>query len=279
MPSLDELHDHGRELEERIRLQTFPLAVKILRKKEEIPEDAERPVRDLGYHIAACQGFAKSRREGALVAMMKDDMWCPEGVIGFGLAKPPPYYFDGYHRFPQSVESPDSGKLWANAFPRLEAGRYVGVMSARLTTCPFMPDVIVIYCDSAQLGHLLLAAASKDGHELTCTVGAKGACTYSVVPPFQTGKYQITVPCPGDRRFAGAQHDEIIFSLPVGKVDELISSLRYLEGYGYRLPFRYIMKPEAPLPENYVALGKMMGMDWMKGDELARYEAWKDRRE
>jgi uncharacterized protein (DUF169 family) len=278
MLSLDGLHDHGRELEQRIRLQTLPLAIKVLEKENEIPEDAERPIRDLGCHIAVCQGFAKSRREGALVAMTKDDMWCPEGVIGYGLAEPPPYYFDGYHRFPQSVESPDAGSLWAKAFPRLEVGRYVGVISAPLTTCQFMPDVIVIYCDSAQLGLLLLAVASKEGYELTCTVSAKGACVYSVIPPLQTGQYQVTVPCPGDRRFAGAQHDEMIFSVPVGRVDALISSLRYLEGYGYRLPFRFIMKPEAALPENYVALGKMMGMDWMKGDELAGYEAWKERK-
>ena len=48
MPSLDELHNHGKELEERIRLQTFPLAIKVLEIKDEIPKDAERPVRDLG---------------------------------------------------------------------------------------------------------------------------------------------------------------------------------------------------------------------------------------
>jgi hypothetical protein len=38
------------------------------------------------------------------------------------------------------------------------------------------------------------------------------------------------------------------------------------------------LKPEAALPENYVTLGKMMGMDWMKGDEMAKYEARKKRK-
>jgi hypothetical protein len=66
----------------------------------------------------------------------------------------------------------------------------------------------------------------------------------------------------------------MIFSLPTGKVEGLLSSLKYLEGYGYRLPFRYVMKPEAAMPANYVTIAKMMGMDWMKGDEMAQYEAW-----
>ncbi len=277
MTSLSILQEYGKELEHRIRLQTYPLALKMLQKESNIPEGAERPMRDFGYHLAACQGFSKSRREGTLVAMTKGDMWCPEGVIGLGLAEPPQYFLDGHQRFPQSAESLDAGSVWAHEFPRLEAGKYVGVMSAPLTTCNFIPDVIIIYCDSAQLGTLLLAAASKEGRELTCTVSAKGACVYTVVSPMQTGKYQVTVPCPGDRRFAGAQRDEIIFSLPVSKLDELISSLRYLESYGYRLPLRCIMKPESALPENYVTTGKLMGMDWLSGDELAKYTSWQNR--
>jgi hypothetical protein len=37
------------------------------------------------------------------------------------------------------------------------------------------------------------------------------------------------------------------------------------------------MKPEAEMPANYVTVGKMMGMDWMEGDEMAKYAAWKKR--
>ena len=271
MAQFDVFREYGKELEKRIRLQTFPLAVKTLEKESDIPEGAQRPMRDFGHHLATCQGFAMSRREGTLVAMTKEDMWCPESVIGYGLAKPPQYFFDGYHRFPQSTESLEAGSVWANEFPRLKLGKYMGVVSAPLTTVNFEPNVVIMYCDSTQLSTLLLAAASKEGHELTCTVSAKGACVYSVVPSVESGKYQVTVPCPGDIRFAGAQHDEMIFSLPIGKMPELLSSLRYLDEYAYRLPFRYIMKPEAELPENYVVLGRMIGMEWMKGDELAKY--------
>lgn len=204
--------------------------------------------------------------------MTLEDMWCPESVVGYGLKEPPQYFLDGYQRFPQSAESLEAGSIWAHEFPKLEVGKYVGVVSAPLTTVTFEPDVVVIYCDSTQLSTLLLAAANKEGHELTCTVSAKGACVYSVVPPIQNRKYQVTLPCAGDRRFAGAQHDEIIFSVPVGKIEALLASLRCLDEYAYRLPLRCIMQPEAELPENYVVMGKMMGMHWMKGDELAKYK-------
>ena len=61
---LSDFHAYGEELEKRLRLQTFPLAVKLLEKEGDIPEGAIRPMKDFGYHLALCQGFARSRREG-----------------------------------------------------------------------------------------------------------------------------------------------------------------------------------------------------------------------
>ena len=95
MTKFARFHEYGRELEKRMRLQTFPLAVKLLEKESDIPEDAQRPMRDFGYHLATCQSFGISRREGRVIAMTFMDMWCPESVVGYGLAKPPQYFLDG----------------------------------------------------------------------------------------------------------------------------------------------------------------------------------------
>ncbi len=70
----------GEELERRLRLKTFPLALKILKGEGEIPGGAQRPLRDWGYHLSLCQGYQMSRREGTVLAMLKEDMWCPEPV-------------------------------------------------------------------------------------------------------------------------------------------------------------------------------------------------------
>jgi len=263
MAKFDVLCEYGREFERRMRLQTFPLAIKMLEKESDIPKGAQRPFKDLGYRLAACQGFAMSRREGISVAMTLEDMVCAEAVIGYGLAEPPQSFFDGYHRFPRSVESLEAGSVWAHEFPRFKVGKYMGIVTAPLTAVNFEPDVVVIYTDPAQLQMLLAAAATKEGRELTCTVGAKAACVYSIVPSMTSGKYQVSLPCGGDKRYAGAQHDEIILSLPVGKIEDLLSSIRYMEEWGYRLPYRYVMKPNPEQPENYVEEGKMMGMYWL----------------
>jgi len=229
-------------------------------------------MRDSGRHLATCQSLALSRREGIHVAQTMQDMWCPEGVLGLGLAGPPPFYLEGRHRFPQSVESLEAGSVWAGECPRLELGECIGLLSAPLTETRFAPDVIIVYCDAHQLGTLLLAASCKTGREVTCTVSSKGACIYSIVPPFKNQGYQVTVPCPGDRRYAMAARDEMIFSLPVDKAPEFLSSLQYLDRHAYRMPLRCIMHPESDLPKNYVELGREIGMTWLRGDELAKYK-------
>ena len=77
-------NEYGEELERRIRLLTFPLAIKLLEKETDIPEGAERPLRDFGYRMTLRQGYALSRKESKLIAMFKEDMWCFEPIVGYG---------------------------------------------------------------------------------------------------------------------------------------------------------------------------------------------------
>ena len=60
-----------KEIEETmsvfIRHQTHPLAVKMLRPGDAVPEGAKNPVRDLGVPFSLCQALALSRKEGATI--------------------------------------------------------------------------------------------------------------------------------------------------------------------------------------------------------------------
>jgi hypothetical protein len=59
-----------------------------------------------------------------------------------------------------------------------------------------------------------------------------------------------------------AQDDELIFSIPTDKLEDLMIGLRHFDeaGAGYN-QFAYDMMPEYPLSKLYVKVGKMMGMD------------------
>jgi len=258
---LSVFHEYGEELEKRLRLQTFPLAVKLLEKEEDIPQGAKRPVKNFGYHLLLCQGFAMSRREGTLLAMLKEDMWCFEPVIGYGIAEPPEYFLQGYNRFPRDVKTLEAGANYAHELPRLESGKYIGIVSAPLMTANFEPDVVMLYCNSAQLNLLLLGRECKDGLNLKCSLSGHAACVYAVVPAIQSGQCQVAIPCRGDRYVAIAGDDEMIFTVPKGRLEDLVIGLRYVHETGSRLPGAYRMEHEPEVHESYAKIAKMLGMD------------------
>ena len=260
MANLEYLKQCGEELSRRLCLKTLPLAVKLLDKEGDIPEAAMRPLRDLGYHLELCQALATSRREGTLIAMLKEDNWCFEPVVGYGIAEPPQYFLDGHNRFPQDVETLEAGRNYASDFPRLLAGKYIGVMSAPLKATVFEPDLIIIYCDSSQLSLLLLAREYKVGHDLTCHISSHAACVYSVVPAMQRGECQIAVPCRGDHYSAMSGDEELIFTVPMGKLEDLMEGLRFLETTGSKLPRNYRMRREPEMKESYMKIARMVGM-------------------
>lgn len=249
--------NYGNELEKRIRLHTFPLAIKLLEGETQAPKGAEKG-KDLGYRLQLCQGFAMSRKEGKTLAMFKEDMLCFEPIVGYGWAEAPQYFLDGHNRFPQDVKDLNAGKNYASDFPRLAAGKYSGVVSAPLTAVPFVPDLVLIYCNSVQLSLLLLGREYMDGHDLKCNLSSHAACVYAVVPSMRNGECSVSIPCRGDRYFAGAGDDEIILSVPTNKLEDLLEGLRHVEKYGSKLPKNLRMMREPQQPESYVKILKML---------------------
>jgi uncharacterized protein (DUF169 family) len=259
MADFEIYHEYGEEIERGLRLKTFPLALKLLQKEGDIPKGAKRPLRDFGHHLSLCQTYQISRREGTTIAMLKEDMWCFEPVVGYGLGEPPEYFLEGHNRFPRDGETLEAGRHYAQEFPRFEVGKYIGVISAPMRIANFEPDLFMIYCDSAQLCLLLMGREYKEGYNLKCNLSSHAACVYAVVPAIRSGDCQVAVPCRGDHYRAMAGDDEMIFTVPKGKLEDLILGLRHGGSTGSRLPHGYSLLPEYPLLESYEKIAKMMG--------------------
>jgi uncharacterized protein (DUF169 family) len=202
-------NEYCERIEKQIPLKGHPLAIKMLRDTDEIPKEAKRPVKDFNTCLSTCQAFALTRNYGETVAQLLEDMWCPEPVIGFGLAETPQYFLDGNNRFPDGVSTLEAGANWATELPRFEEGEYIGIVSASMRTASFVPDVAAFYCDSAQLLRFLLGIAYEDGRDLPVVLGGHAACVYTVVPSIVEKQCWVSVPCRGDRSRGGAEENEI----------------------------------------------------------------------
>ena len=275
--TLNVYNDYCRRIERQIRPSSHPLAIKMLESVDDVPEGSKRPVRDYGKCMSTCQVFALSRKYGETVAQLFEDMWCPEPVIGFGLAEPPAFFFEGRNRFPGGVATLQSGANWANDFPRFEPGRYVGLVSGPLARVDFEPDVAVFYCNSAQLLRFLLGIAYEDGRDLPVVLGGHSACVYAIVPAMKAGQCWVSIPCRGDRGRAGAQDDELIFTVPRDQIGRLAEGLEQ-PGTG-SFPTGFSMTAEYGLSESYAEMARLMGMRRADGSEIEGHSAERRRRE
>jgi len=198
------------------------------------------------------------------IAMFKGDMWCFEPVVGLGLAEPIQYFLEGHHRYPDSVRDLRAAAEWCRSMPHLERGLYKGIMSAPISTCDFMPDVIVMHVNGMMTSQLLIVKNWIDGKDLYAQLSGHAACIYAVVPPLLKRECTVAIPCKGDRRLAFAQDDEILFSLIPEMLPDFVAGARFLQEHSWGIPMIQEYKEEYDLKPAYAKLGEMLGMDLKK---------------
>jgi uncharacterized protein (DUF169 family) len=244
MATASDFNQYGEELEKSLILRTSPVAVKMLEKETDIPKEAIRPKRDRKYHIAQCQAFALSRREGTTVAMLKEDHWCPTALIAYGL-----------------VKKPESIDKWSHPYDCFEYGKYIGMVTAPLKKATYIPDAVIIYARPAQLRGLLLSMKVQDvptvsGHFFP------PSCGYSVVNPMKTGRSWVVLPDPGEYQRALTEEGDMMFSVPQARMPAMMAGLRNYEhgAFSYR-EHSMFMQPDFEQPEFYKELFKSWGLD------------------
>ena len=265
MTDLKKVNKYGQEIEKLLKLKTPPIGVKFIKSEDEIPDNAIRPKKDMNGHIAQCQAFAMSRREGETVAVLKDDQWCWAPLIAYGLVDSSAIDFDRDDIEPQMKGILKWTKELADDLPSLPAGKYIGIISTPLTTTEFMPDVIMIYSNNSQLRSMLMALKFRPDYSIETDLEPFDSCVYAVVPVFLDGKYRVTFPDPGEYERAMVGEDKVIFSMPVNKLDEYVDALSQLGkmGQGYT-GLKKGMQPDFPRPDFYDVIFESAGLDVSK---------------
>ena len=243
MATMSEFNNYGEELENALILRTSPIAVKMLEKESDIPKEAIRPKKDRKYHIAQCQAFALSRREGTTVAMLKEDHWCPAAPMAYGL-----------------VKRPESVQTRSHPYDCFEYGKYIGIVTAPLKKATYIPDVVILWAKPAQLRALLLSMKIEDvpqvgGHFFP------PSCAWSVVNPMKTGQYWVVLPDPGEYQRALTEEGDMMFSIPQGRMQAMMAGLKANEhgAFAYR-EHSMFMQPDFEQPEFYKEMFRSWGL-------------------
>ena len=261
MTPVETMNKYGTDLLNMLVLRTYPIAIKMLKDQNEIPQGAVRPKKDLGEHYSACQAFSIVRRRGTSLAMFIEDHWCFEPIIGYGLAEPPKDFREGAGS-DFFIQDKEAAKKRNNSMPIIPCGRYSGMVLAPLHKANFVPDLTVIYCNATQLRHMLFSMMLKNGYRVSSTIDPLWSCVYSVVPSLLTGECAVTVPDPGEFERGAVGDDEMMLSIPRGRMEELMSGVYHYDkrGMGYR-SFGREVKGDFKQPPFYKEYFKKWGLD------------------
>ena len=215
-------------------LDLNPQAIKMIEDETDVPASAIRPRRDLGEHMALCQGMAMTKRNGKTVYMTKEDHWCWNPIVGLGHVRCEP----GMESFEEickviGIQDMDAARDFFAAFPKLEPEKYAGTLMGPAQSCDFVPDVILFNCsNNFQLRFFIWGIKTQTGKMLDNPFDAIDSCIHTIVEPMQTGQYRIAIPDPGDQERAMAQKDEIILAVPICRLEELVTGCRIIHGMG-----------------------------------------------
>jgi len=258
---MESLSKFGDLVEKYIRTPTPPLAVKMLKSEEDVPANAMRPNRDLGYRVVLCQAWNIARKNLIPVALLKEDIAvtpvCAPGAIVMGFVEAPQWWLDGYLAHDQYAETMEAAKTMESQLYRFEPHRYVGVTFSPLNLTNFEPDMVFVYCNSLQAMLLATASRYRDGLRLNVGISGRDVCSDIIPQTILTGKCQVVLPCGGDRAVGGGGDHELIFTIPAGKLDDIIMGLEALPKIAFS-NMLCLPNIRGPLADRYKKLGEMV---------------------
>jgi uncharacterized protein (DUF169 family) len=247
---MTDLRQVDRELATYIRPLTFPLAIKMLKSQEEIPEKTRRPFQQMKKRVAICQGIGMARKLGWAVAMGKDDMQCSLGAAPFGFFKNIDFYNEGNLAAGMFTATKEAGKKEETLIDRFDYGLYSHILVAPLNRASFDPDVLMVYGNPAQIMRLIQGALYNEGGAVQSSSMGRLGCS-AIITVMKTNNCRYLVPGNGDRIFGMTQDYEMTFLIPASKIDMVLDGLAKTDQAGVRYPITSFFNFEATFPPSY----------------------------
>lgn len=234
-------NDHAAlcaELRQRLRLRSDPLALKLFERvadMEALP-GLRRP--EAGVRFSMCQLIGQARWLGFTLGITHDNLM-PDGNCGgvAGLNAPGPRYLDGSMFHGVWFATVEASREHQAQMPRVPAGRYQALVAAPLAKGRLdPPDAVLVYATPGQMMLLVNALQHRHYARADFTVTGETACADSWGRGLKTGQPSIAIPCFAERRFGGVQDDELLVSLRLEHLREIVAGLAWLAGRGIRYP-------------------------------------------
>jgi dephospho-CoA kinase len=226
-----------RRLELLMRLKSFPVAFKMLKRREEL--DKIPFMRRSPSKMTLCQLITQVRNFDWTVGAELNDFLIPMCPSILGLTDIPESYKDGTFRSIVWVKKRRDGKKYEASIPRLPLGKYEAVAMAPLVYNPFEPDIVLIYANPAQMMLLINSLQFEDYEVMQFFCVGESSCSDAIARCYLTGKPSLTIPCYGERRYGHAQDEDLVMAIPAGMMEKALRGMEALYRRGIRYPITF----------------------------------------
>jgi len=258
-----DLKEVEQALNKYVRPLTFPVAIKMLKSEDEIPEKTRRPFQQMKKKVAICQGIGMARKLGWAIAMGKEDMQCSLGAAPFGFFKNIDFFDEGNLAAGMFTASKEVGKKEEDLIDRFDFAAYSHILVAPISRAAFEPDLLMIYGNPAQIMRLIQGALFNEGGAVQSSSMGRLGCA-SIITVVKNNECRFLVPGNGDRIFGMTQDYEMTFLIPASKMDTVIEGLAQTHKSGIRYPITSFFNFEGTFPPSYQEQMKI----WQEEGEL-----------
>ncbi len=245
-----DLKEVEQALNTYVRPLTFPLALKMLKSEDEIPDRTRRPFQQMKKKVAICQGIGMARKLGWTIAMGKEDMQCSLGAAPFGFFKNIDFYNEGNLAAGMFTASKEIGKTEEDLIDRFDYGLYSHILVAPLNRAGFEPDMLMMYGNPAQIMRLVHGALYNQGGVVQSSAMGRLGCA-TIITAMKKDECRYLLPGNGDRIFGMTQDYEMSFLIPASKIDTVLDGLAKTHKGGIRYPITSFFNFQAAFPPSY----------------------------
>ena len=230
MEDLEKYRQMGQKIFDKLRLYTYPIAIKILKEGDKIPKEGKLfGVREyFGDWLPLCTLYFWTRHSGVSFKIFSGDISCgPCAFLYYGLEEcenHPERVYEGWARYAgykKDLAAEHSSRATDHTFA---PGEIEGILTSPLNKTLIKPDVVLIYCNSVILGHLILAATYEGDCIQSEFNGMESSCK-GVTKTYQTHTCNVGCPGYGDRIAGGASDHEFLFFIPENKLEMVANNI------------------------------------------------------
>jgi len=214
----------SQKLEEILGLDTPPIAVKIIKTEEPLP-DIKLPTQNSRY----CQLLMLARK-GQTLMLTAEKIACPAAKAALGLGPLPEKISTGEMLCALGLfMSKEAAAKTMNMIPRIKVGSTKAIVAGPLRNFPMEPDVVIIESVPEHIMWLGLARNFREGGRLNFDSSIfQAECVDVTTVPYLTGELNMTPGCYGCRQATDTPPEHMFIGIPAKLLPEIVESLEAL---------------------------------------------------